>query len=200
MLLSRKWQMLGPVVIFGVLLGVPLLLRLLVGLEREDSTPKKIEAPPPAPPPQPTKAQPPEPWNTPEQVAAVAKQAPAEERKTPPVPPAAKYVEPPVLTADDLYRVYEENEVKADLEFKGRAVKLQGHVERVRVTLLGKAEVEFKLKDRPLFGVYCVLDRDESKYAARFKRGDWIQVVGTCSGKSFGIYLADAFFSPRFYD
>ena len=93
-----------------------------------------------------------------------------------------KYIE---VSANDIFSSFEENEVAADEEFKGKLVKITGIVSEINSkSALTSANVLLKV-DGPIFGcVQCNFNSENSEALANIKKGQTITIIGTCGGLS----------------
>jgi len=93
------------------------------------------------------------------------------------------------ITAKELIDIYESNEVKADLMYKGKLVDVSGIVDEIRVTL-GKTAVDLSSGNgSSLNNVTCYFDdKNEDIKVADLKKGDQVTISGVVNGKLiFGV-------------
>lgn len=82
------------------------------------------------------------------------------------------------VTASQMFEAYEENEIAADENFKGKVIQINGQVREVGKTL-GTAYIMLQGGGEfDVLGVQCVLDEESLKIAASIKRGQEITLIG----------------------
>jgi hypothetical protein len=102
--------------------------------------------------------------------------------------PAVKY---DTLSAEVLYTIYDENEVKADEGAKGRTFVLTGTISNIGVAL-GEPYVVLQAKENSLLGVQCTF-KDKAE-VAKLSKGQQISLIGKCSGKVINVMMDDCHF------
>lgn len=104
---------------------------------------------------------------------------------------AQKSIEKPIeiisITSEQLYKEYEANEIAADQKYKNRAVKVSGTLRSIGKTIGDKPYLNlstgaFSHQVMVLFPA----DQYNDKLAT-FKRGDRIELTGTCTGMTLGM-------------
>lgn len=122
---------------------------------------------------------------TPNSNSAQPTQAPAAAsgyRAGPPLG-AAKALPPPqtpsipTLSAAELFRIYDENEVAADLRFKGRLVRVEGTVESINVSFSGEPYISLEVPGHFLSGVRLDFSKAAMPHLAKVNKGAVIQVT-----------------------
>jgi hypothetical protein len=112
-------------------------------------------------------------------------------RNGPEVPRAQKPIVKPIeiisITAEQLYKEYEANEIAADPKYKNRTVKVSGTIRDIGKTIgdkpyLNLATGTFTHQVMVLFPA----DKYNEKLAS-YKKGDAIEVTGTCTGRTLGM-------------
>jgi len=91
------------------------------------------------------------------------------------------------LTADSLYREYEENEVAADAKYKGQVIIISGIIQDIGKDIMDAAYVV--LAAEGLFGVQCMYAKGEELSVAHLFKGQQITIKGVVSGKVIGNVL-----------
>lgn len=88
------------------------------------------------------------------------------------------------VSAVDLCKAYQENEVNADLIYKGKMLEVTGTVEEIGKDMFDNAYV--RLSNGEAYSsiyVYCLFkSNDELPKVASLKKGDEVVVIGECSG------------------
>lgn len=88
------------------------------------------------------------------------------------------------VTAGDLIKAYDNNEVKADVKYKGKMLTVTGKVSNISV-MLGQTSVEIGTGKDFEWGITCYFDKDQIDKIAMLDKNDKITVTGKCDGKSF---------------
>lgn len=94
------------------------------------------------------------------------------------------------IAAPDLKKQYDENEVRADQQFKSKTVAVTGVISRIGndiidhpyVVLTGGGQYE-------MFGVQCTM-KDKNAVAA-LNKGQTVTIVGKCKGKLGNVLMSD---------
>lgn len=99
--------------------------------------------------------------------------------------PTTIATEPPVIdiSPDDLYSAYEENEVAADNEYKGKKVKITGTIEDIGKDILDDVYITINAGDYDEIQCYFENQKQIDKVAT-LKSGEEVTIVGECSGLS----------------
>lgn len=84
------------------------------------------------------------------------------------------------ITASELYRAYEANEVSADQQYKGKRLLITGVVENIGKDIMDNPYVALKIDF--LKGVNCYFDDENNKILSQLSKGQKIQIIGTCAG------------------
>ena len=84
------------------------------------------------------------------------------------------------VTASELYRAYEANEVSADQQYKGKRLLITGVVENIGKDVMDNPYVALKIDF--LKGVNCYFDDENNKVLSQLSKGQKIQIIGTCAG------------------
>ena len=116
-------------------------------------------------------------------VAAAAKTPTKEETKP---------VETIKVTATDLVKAYEDNEVKADTMYKDKMLEITGEISSIDV-VLGSTVVHVKSDDdkHMFLSVGCTMDNKEKEKVAELKKGEKVTIAGKCIGKAISPSLKD---------
>ena len=98
----------------------------------------------------------------------------------------AKYV----VTAEALLNEYEENQVAADLKYKGQVIVVKGRINDIGEDILKTPYITLCADEWGLSCVQCFFADNEKPKLARLKKGQFIQVKGLCDGKAiFNVIL-----------
>jgi hypothetical protein len=97
-------------------------------------------------------------------------------------------VKPIKVSAKKLYGAYDNNEVKADKQYKDKVVLVSGEITDIGVTFGQTYVVLSSGEEYSISGVQCFFkDEDEISKVADLNKGDTIKVQGTVDGKSINI-------------
>jgi outer membrane biosynthesis protein TonB len=92
------------------------------------------------------------------------------------------------ISAVDLAEAYEENEVKADKNYKSKTVEVKGKIKEIGVMFGQTFVVLSSGKDFSLTDIQCFFkDESEIDKIADLKKGDTITVTGVVDGKSMNV-------------
>ena len=92
------------------------------------------------------------------------------------------------ISAKDLYYTYQQNEVSADNNFKGKRFYVEGIVENIKKDIFDNIYVT--LKTGEIIGsVQCYLDNAD--VASQLKKGQRITVYGKCNGLMMNVLMKD---------
>lgn len=107
---------------------------------------------------------------------------------TAPTKPVKSEQTPISITAEDLYKEYEENEIAADRKYKGKPVKVSGTIRDIGKTL-GEPHINLATGK---FSHQVIVYFPENKYddrIAQYSTGNNIEVTGTCKGETLGMVV-----------
>lgn len=100
----------------------------------------------------------------------------------------ATVVEPALtVTAIELLKAFQENELKANQTYKNKYIAVQGAVDAIGEDIVGSPYVTLKTSN-VILSVQCMLNKSETGKAANLQKGQQIIVQGNCDGK-FGNIL-----------
>lgn len=92
------------------------------------------------------------------------------------------------VSAVDLASAYEENEVKADKDFKGKTIETSGIINNIGVTFGETYIVLSSGKDFSITDVQCFFnDKSEIDKIVNLKKGDTVTIIGVVDGKSLNV-------------
>lgn len=92
------------------------------------------------------------------------------------------------LSAENLFRRYSENEVSADLMYKGKLLQVSGVVDSIGKDIIGSSYVTLKTSTYGA-NVQCFFENDKLSALASLSKGMTLTVKGTCSGKMMNVLL-----------
>lgn len=93
------------------------------------------------------------------------------------------------LSADQLYRDYNANEVSADAKYKGRVVVVSGVIQNIGKDILGSPYIVIGGRGF-LDGAQCTFTRGEESSVARLSKGQRVSVKGEVSGKMANVQIS----------
>jgi len=86
----------------------------------------------------------------------------------------------------DLTEIYHQNEVSADLKFKGKRLKIIGFIDQIRKDAFDTPVVELAVPDHPLMSTSCHFNKNDENILAQLQTGTQLTIVCTCSGMVIG--------------
>ena len=86
------------------------------------------------------------------------------------------------ISPASIWKAFDENEVAAEDQYKGKQVTVKGKVESITTNALGKAQVKFGVDKYGLSGVLCEFEKANRSQAATLKKGQTVFITGQCSG------------------
>ena len=106
--------------------------------------------------------------------------------------PVEKKVEVLKVSAVDLAKAYEENEVKADKTYKDKTIETSGKIDDIGV-MLGQTYVTLSSEvDFSLTSVQCYFDdKTQIDKIADLNKGDTVTIQGVVDGKSMNVSVND---------
>ena len=87
------------------------------------------------------------------------------------------------VSAEEMYREYERNEIAAEQKYKNSAVMVRGIVESIGRDILDTAYVVLSGGDSFLLGVQCYFDDSEAYSLASLSPGQRVTISGVVTGK-----------------
>ena len=95
-----------------------------------------------------------------------------------------KSIEPEItVTAPEMYRDYDANEVSADEKYKGKVIAISGKVVAIRQNSFNDDEIQVHLKGGDYSSVDCKFSAKHKAEAAALKKGDKVKIKGLGAGK-----------------
>ena len=90
-----------------------------------------------------------------------------------------------------LTAIYHQNEVAADLKFKGKRLKIIGFVDQIRKDVFDNPVVDLGVYNHPLMSTSCKFNKNDEYILAQLRKGMRITIIGTCSGMVIGSVSID---------
>ncbi|MFA8450332.1 MAG: hypothetical protein ACEPOW_06540 [Bacteroidales bacterium] len=90
-------------------------------------------------------------------------------------------------TAIQIIKEYSENEVAADLKFKGKRISISGTIGNLSRDILNNVYICLKGRDKDFRSVQCYIA--DAELVSRLKKGETVTVVGTCEGMMMNILI-----------
>ncbi|HEY9176895.1 MAG TPA: hypothetical protein VIN07_04355 [Flavipsychrobacter sp.] len=87
-----------------------------------------------------------------------------------------------VMTAMELNAAYQENEISADRQYKGKMILLSGKVTNIAKSAFDKPYITLS-SGRMLEEVHCEISEDEGAYLSKYEQ---VKVLGRCNGMFMG--------------
>lgn len=99
-----------------------------------------------------------------------------------------------VIDADELAKAFEENEIKANQDYKGKLAEITGTVKSID-EMLGSTFIVLSEKDFEIVNVQCFFsDKEQINKIAEISKGDKVTVIGKIDGKSINVSVKDCKF------
>lgn len=95
------------------------------------------------------------------------------------------------LSANQLYREYESNEVAADTKYKGKVVIVSGRIQDIGKDIMDDAYIVIGGKGF-LDGVQCTFTKSEQSSVASLSKGQQVSVKGEVAGKMGNVLVKKA--------
>lgn len=102
-------------------------------------------------------------------------------------PSNTQAAKPISISAKELTRAYDENELAADQKYKGKLLSVSGTVSSIAETL-GNVTVQLEGHEF-MQSVMCSFEEEQKANVARLKKGQPIKLLGTGDGKTLGLYV-----------
>jgi len=93
------------------------------------------------------------------------------------------------ISAEELYRDYEANEVAADLKYKDKIIQVSGEVQDIGKDILGRIYITLKTGEHSFWSVQCFFSKEWESSVAHEIKGSPASVRGKCTGKFGNIFL-----------
>ncbi len=107
---------------------------------------------------------------------------------TAPTKPVASKQTAISVTAEDLYKEYEANEIAADRKYKGKSIRVSGTIRDIGKTL-GEPYVNLATGKFSHQVIVYFPDKKYDDQLAQYSTGTNIEVTGTCKGKTLGMIV-----------
>lgn len=98
----------------------------------------------------------------------------------------------PVLkvTANELYKAYDSNEVKADNTYKGKDLEIAGTISDIGKDILDDIYITIETDDI-IFSIQCYFTEEYESKVADLEKGQKITIQGVCDGKLGNVLIKD---------
>ena len=93
------------------------------------------------------------------------------------------------LTAKELFKAYEDNEVSADAKYKDKIVQVSGVIEDIGKDLTDSIYVILRVDPHGIGGIQCFFSDSDAGRVANFRKGQHLTVKGKCSGKMMNVLI-----------
>jgi RNA polymerase subunit RPABC4/transcription elongation factor Spt4 len=94
------------------------------------------------------------------------------------------------VTAEQLLEAYNENEVKADSQYKGKVLEVTGIVNTIGKDILDEAYVTVGSGEPyEVWSVQCYFGKGDLDSISELSPGDTVTISGKCSGKTLNVAL-----------
>lgn len=94
------------------------------------------------------------------------------------------------ISASQLHRDYQANEVRADTMYKGKILEITGVVESIGKDFLDTIYVELSVGDEYSFtSIQCFFADSHTEAAANLNEGKRVTIKGRCEGLTMGVVI-----------
>lgn len=104
--------------------------------------------------------------------------------------PTPQPIRVPSYTAQELYALYENNQISADAAVKGKTIQVSGRIDRID-TIWGTPYIYLKADDYGFTTVSCRFDKKDTDKLATLSKNDSVTIRGICDGESFLSVILD---------
>jgi RNA polymerase subunit RPABC4/transcription elongation factor Spt4 len=98
------------------------------------------------------------------------------------------------ISPDELYTIYEENEVKADNLYKGKTVRITGIINDIGTDVLDEPYITFAGDEYGFTGIQIYFNKAERGKIADVSKGRTVTIVGKCDGKLINVFIRNSVF------
>lgn len=96
------------------------------------------------------------------------------------------------ISAQDLFQAYQDNEIAADKNYKGKSLEVSGEVGEIGKDMLGTPFIIFGSANKFQIGhVQCMFPSSALDTLARVKKGEWAVVHAKAAGKMMNVVLRE---------
>ncbi len=99
------------------------------------------------------------------------------------------------IRAENLYALYEENEIKADENFKGKKFYVQGTVVSIANDILNNPYVTLNAGHQ-ILSVQCSFE--DKNELVNLNKGEQITIYGECKGKTINVLMGDCILAKNY--
>ena len=92
------------------------------------------------------------------------------------------------VSADDLFRQFENNESEANSKYLGKIVEVNGKIREFSIGDSGELNMVLA-SESDMFGINCGLSKGQDADYKNYSEGDSIKIKGECSGISMDVVL-----------
>lgn len=94
------------------------------------------------------------------------------------------------VTANELYKAYDSNEVKADNKYKGKDLEIAGTISDIGKDILDDIYITIETDDI-IFSIQCYFTDEYESKVADLEKGQKITIQGVCDGKLGNVLIKD---------
>jgi len=95
------------------------------------------------------------------------------------------------VTAQEIMKEYEQNELAADRKYKGQIIEVSGKIGTINSEITGKPYVTLKVGEYDIFSVQCLFGRDEVDLLLNLTKGSSVTLKGRVEGKLGNILVEE---------
>jgi hypothetical protein len=91
-------------------------------------------------------------------------------------------------SAEALFRAYDENEIEADIQYKGKVLEISGKIDSIGKDIMDEPYVTLRV-GRTFGSVQCMFSKSSSQQLVRLRKGQAVVLKGRCAGKMVNVIL-----------
>lgn len=105
---------------------------------------------------------------------------------------AGEYREAAAISAAQLWRAFDDNEVAAEEAYKGKPVFVRGKIAAITTDMAGYPVISFDVDGTGLAKVNCVFSKENRPVVAKLEKGQMVLIPGMCDGMVLGqVFVKD---------
>ena len=85
------------------------------------------------------------------------------------------------MSADSLFKYFDENETEANKKYLGKVIEVQGKIRDLSVGKKGEKNIMLA-SSSDFFGINCELSKTQNEQFGKYKIGGSIKIKGECTG------------------
>ena len=86
------------------------------------------------------------------------------------------------ISPEVIWTAFNENEVAAEDQYKGKEVAIKGKIADITTDILGNPQISFNVDQHGFHNVHCSFEKEDRAVIAKMKKGQVVIVAGLCQG------------------